>query len=364
MSLLLDSVIKNNELEMCIGKDDNTLNDEELYSKVIAKQKITLYDKFYVANKNTWQTGNILNEYPSANSHYIADNKVFLCIQNNNGGTTTVKPNKTSKFNFTTSDGYVWRYLFTIQTDDLLNYIRLVDTFNAISIKNSVARPSNYDLSALTFDTQPTLSIISTTGNGATVSSTYDNTTKKLNNVYVTNGGNNYSERDYLLITETATGSGGDVQIEITNGVISVTGFTPGGNYIAPKVHVIGDGTGAEIANTVESGSINSATLTNGGSGYTWAKVVIAPSQNSFVSKIVLESSNGFGYNTKNDILGAKLIINKTFKFDVDTQIDFVMLTSIQLANEIPEIYTVNKHSIKTLSNLSENDIKVIITET
>lgn len=362
MSLLLNSILQNNELQLCVGhtqEQDETVF--ELYSKVTNSQPLTLFDKHFVVNKNVWVTDNTLNEYPNANSHYLVDNKVYLCIQNNNGELSTVKPTGTSVFNFQTADGYVWRYLFTVQTDDHLNHIRVSTDLDKPSVKNAIARPYNYDLSGITFDSEPVTSVGTLNGTGAVVEIDYTDST--ATNLRVTAGGSNYNPQDYILVTEDVTGDGATIDYSVIDGAVVINSFTPGGNYVNPKIHVIGDGTGAEITSSVEAGSFNNIEVSAGGTEYTWAKLVIAPSENSFVTPIVLESPNGFGFEPQVDIKNKSLMVAKSFTVEADANINFIMLTSIATSNEYPHIYTVNNINNKILSNNSDNLIQVIIDE-
>jgi hypothetical protein len=67
-----------------------------------------------------------------------------------------------------------------------------------------------------------------------------------------------------------AIGTGGQASATVVNGV--VTGFTvqnPGMNYLAaPRVQILGDGSGATAQATVNSGSLVSIAVVTGGSGY------------------------------------------------------------------------------------------------
>lgn len=362
MSLLLNSVLQNNEIQLCVGYSDVESDDVySLYDKALLKQPLSLFDKHYVVSKNLWVNDETLNQYPNEESHYVVDNKVYLCIQNNNNGISSQKPTGTSIFNFSTSDNYVWRYLFTIQTDDHIEHVRVSSNLVKPSIKHAIARLDDYDLSYLTFTKKPTVTFVSENGSSAILDMTY--ASNKVTNVKISSGGTFYKSTDYVLISQSDTGNDASVSYEIVDGSIVVNSFEPGGNYVNPKIHVIGDGQGAEISLTVENGSISDVQVVNAGSDYTWAKVIIAPSDKSHVSKVILESPNGFGYEPKDDIVGSALMLAKTFKVTVDTTINYIMVTSKVLSNEYPSIYAVNNINNKILSNDSDNLIQVIIDE-
>src|SRR5690606_34601003 len=52
-----------------------------------------------------------------------SSNHVYKCISNNNGAVSTVEPNLVSTVPFQTADGYVWRYMFSVNADDQLKFL-------------------------------------------------------------------------------------------------------------------------------------------------------------------------------------------------------------------------------------------------
>jgi len=362
MSLLLNSILQNNEMQLCVGHTEiDTDTDFELYDKVTFTQPVSVFDKHFVVAKNTWVTDTALNQFPSDDSHYLVNNKVYLCVQNNNGVISTVEPAGTSIFNFETTDGYVWRYLFTMETDEHINHIRVSTNIDKPSVKNAIARAFDYDLSAVAFNTKPIVSAVSESGTGAVIEFDYAGTA--VTGLKVTTGGSYYNPTDYILVSEDAAGDGATIDYSIVGGSIVINSFTPGGNYVEPTVHVVGDGSGATISSTVVAGSFDTITVTTSGADYTWAELVIAPSVNSYVSTIVLETPNGFGYSPRIDISNSSLMVAKTFTVVADSHINFIMITSKTNTNEYPHIYTVNNINNKILSNNSDNLVQVIIDE-
>lgn len=361
MSLLLDSILNNANLQINVGYSSNNSDKYDLYEQSIISKELSLFDKFYISDKNVWKIDTVLNEYPNSNSHYIVDNKVYLCIQNNNNNTSTQKPFGTSVFNFMTTDNYVWRYLFTLQTDDMVSHIRINAKGNKPPVKNAIAKLENYNCDVM-FDSKPILLINSDNGTGCVIDYDYDDLTKKVSNIIVNGGGNNYKNNDYIVLTENKLGDGANITYNLINGELNITGFTPGGNYTDPKIHVLGDGSGATVNYTVANGSFTDISVKTKGSNYTWITLVIAPSKNSFISKVVLESPNGFGYKPVNDI-NHKLLISKEINVNVDTTINYIIVSDKAISNEYPEIYIINNIPNKTLSKQSTNLIQVVLDE-
>lgn len=48
---------------------------------------------------------------------------VYKCLSNNNGAASTVKPTSQQVTDFKTPDGYVWKYMYTIRSTDVFNYM-------------------------------------------------------------------------------------------------------------------------------------------------------------------------------------------------------------------------------------------------
>lgn len=357
MSFFLDSILNNNNIQMCIGYDNTNADNEDLYRKSLYKHNIILYDKKFVIQKNTWISGTTIPTYPDSNSIRLVDNKVYICIQNNDS-VSTIKPTSKSLFNFRLDDGYVWRYLYTIQDDTIKDFISINNVRrNTVVINGSIL---NVEFDKTIKFTNPKYYFITKNGIGASLNYKLDG--GNIQYLYVSNGGNSYKKDDILVMTDDATGNGGSIKLDIDSGKISVNSFIPGGNYIAPKAYIIGDGKDAEIELVIKNGSIDSVNVINAGTNYTRAEVIIVNSKNSFIGRVQLETKNSFGFIGSLQDINSKLLISKVFKVDIDTKINYVMLTSIPLKNEIPEIYLVNSID-KNLSPNSENTIQMLLEE-
>jgi len=97
-----------------------TVYDDMLYGKRIADADIT-----HVIPRYNWVSNTAYAEYDqndpnlSSKQFYVMTDKyeVYKCIDNNSGAKSTVKPSLTStKGTFSTSDGYIWKYMFTVDS--------------------------------------------------------------------------------------------------------------------------------------------------------------------------------------------------------------------------------------------------------
>ena len=188
------------------------------------------------------------------NSQY----QVYKCIYNGtspsdpNGKPSTVEPTGTSTSIITTSDGYRWKYLYTIPVGQVLKFF------------------SN--------DYMPVLSDVAVTGDAV--------------------GG----EIDSVVIQASGTG--------YNNGTYE-------------NVPIKGDGVGGRVSLVVDGGKIVNATVTSGGSGYTFGKVVIdevngigAGTGTGAAIDVIIPPDTGHGSNPAKELGGYRVMINTKFTYD------------------------------------------------
>lgn len=362
MSILLDSIKNNNELSVYVGYQ--TQPDDDILSLLTStKYKIDInnINKSFVSYKNSWIQGEVYSKYPNQNSYIIADNlRVYVCVSNNTNSISLNKPTHRSLFNVKESDGYVWRYLFDIEANDIFNYFRHNRTVKTVPVKNSISS-LNLSNTNVIHNSNITAYVDSFNGSGSTFDYDVD-LNGVVKNITITYGGEKYHKRDVFIMTDNQDGTGASIDFHISNGQIVVDSFTSGTGYQEAKCFVVGDGTGALIDVTVSGGAVDSVNLVSGGSSYTWAKIYILSSENSHCSTIQLESPNGFGYDFKDDLIGSKLLLSVLINVPSgNDDVNYLILTSKQDRNESPEIYVINRFNDITLSTESENILGVFL---
>ena len=207
--------------------------------------------------------GKLINKFYVRNSY----DQVFKCLSNNKttqnptGSISTEQPiidfsyNKLSGY-VETSDGYKWKYLYTIDSGAKLNFFD--DNWMPVPV---FTHRSNVNSSSV--------------GAG------------EISVINVYNGGSNY---------------GND-----TSGLSSTT-----------TVSIQGDGTGASAAAIISSNTVSNIIITNAGKGYTTANVTISPNLNYSGNGAILipeiSPIGGHGYNLISE-LGCKTIL-VTCSFD------------------------------------------------
>lgn len=100
--------------------------DATFFRNALFGQKIAAADAAIMAKKNSWTSNTVYDQYDNSNAdltvnsnYYVVtdDNNVYKCISNNRNTRSVQKPTSTLiDTNFQTSDGYVWKYLFTVSS--------------------------------------------------------------------------------------------------------------------------------------------------------------------------------------------------------------------------------------------------------
>jgi hypothetical protein len=104
---------------------DTVLDEIGVWNSMIFAKKITGNDVSLVVRRHDWAANTIYTSYThlsdlqsNANAQYYivtSDFNVYKCIDNNNGGPSTVEPTYTNPaYVNRTIDNYVWKYLYTV----------------------------------------------------------------------------------------------------------------------------------------------------------------------------------------------------------------------------------------------------------
>lgn len=103
----------------------------EIYDNIIAAKRIGPLDVKNVVRRVDWKRNTIYAEYDDQDKSllekdfYVLNSEfnVYKCISNNNGKLSTVEPKGTPLLIFGTSDGYRWKFMYTINPQDQLRFL-------------------------------------------------------------------------------------------------------------------------------------------------------------------------------------------------------------------------------------------------
>lgn len=201
---------------------DNVVDEYMYYRDMIAAKKIAASDRTYAVPRHDWTTGTIYDFYrgdygatvngsvvqtvggitdpfATTSKMYVRSSagNVYKCMWNNAGAASTVEPTGTTTSEFTTGDSYVWKYMYTMTTTEITNF--LTTDFQAVH-------------------TDATVSAAAVDG--------------AVNRYIIANAGAGYTNGTYATQTLRGDGSSATFTVVVSgNSVASVTGVAVGTGY-------------------------------------------------------------------------------------------------------------------------------------
>ena len=271
---------------------------------ILSVKKINLRDVSYVVPRKNWATGTVYDQfdgnysstftaYSGATSiktanFYVLTNSfgVYKCIFNNNNAASTVEPSGQDITTLTTTDGYVWKYLYTIPLSSQNRF--LTSEFMPVQRAVTNAYYSEGEVSSIT---------INNAGSGYTSN---DDVTLTVTGQFLGLSGNSIAN-----LTPVFNTSGEFIDVKIKD---------PGANYKNATITIndIG-GTGTSLLN-----NISNVRIFNSGAAYTSAAIanttatitttgLTQPTSNAFANLIfssnalvdIVLTNKGTGYTTE-----------------------------------------------------------------
>ena len=315
----------------------------ELWRDAVGGRKITAGDVEHVVPRYNWTSGTIYAMYRDIDktmyerSFYVlsSENNVYKCLNNNKGAVSTVEPTGYSTKAFTLSDGYTWKYMYTIslgQADKFLTAshmpVRTLANTDAsaegdrqLAIQNAAANGSievietfnigsgYMMLSNTVAESATTTTVKMSTASGSTpspVDNIYNGSS-----VYLISGvGEGQLRRitNYVGATKTLT----------VNTAWQTLPNTDTKMIISPTVTVIGDGTNAKAYSRTlgATGGIANIFMITTGTGYTQANALITANSVhglGATANVVLSPVGGHGKDAVRELGGDKLMLNAQF---------------------------------------------------
>ena len=351
---------------------DSTQSDFEVWRNMISLKKIQPSDVSHSIPRVNWTAGRtysmykdddttLYNDYTNQPFYAMTDEfKVYKCLFNNNDQSTTLagKPTQTITTPFETSDGYVWKYMYTVSPADAFKFM----TENYIPVKKILSNPgsgcsaetSQWDVQSAAIDggIEYVYRHFSETGTGTggagagyvhLVGSLNGAGSIANNNEFILDSG--IATNDYyngatiyfptpgaglppvsFLISD-YEGSSKKVTITLPDGVTNVATLVTENNAdfeILPTVKVDGDGTGFEavaIITTDNPNQIEKIKILNSGSGYTKASIsfgsptLALPTIDATFSAVI-SPRGGHGSDAVRELGGFFIMLNTKFNYD------------------------------------------------
>ena len=212
---------------------DNVDDPYMYYRDMLAAKILSTTDRQYAVPRHNWTTGTIYDMYrgdygatvnsavvqtqaggidmfATSTKMYVLNsaNNVYKCMNNYSDALSTVEPTGTASGEFTTSpDNYVWKYMYTLSTTQITNFMTT-------------------DFIAVTTDS--TVSAAAVPG--------------AVGQYIVANGGAGYTNATYTAETLRGDGTGGTFTVVVASGAVStVTAVAVGGGATAASQYTFAD---------------------------------------------------------------------------------------------------------------------------
>lgn len=267
--------IANNSFYLFLGNEtpwsnnDTTISNvtqsvtdfKSCWANIYSAKKITSNDVSLVIRRINWTINSNYVEYSDNDptlfqkNFYVlnSNNEVFKCISNNNGAIVSDEPlgigSLANNYIQTTSDGYQWKYMFNVDTND--------------KFLNSDWIPVSYN------PTQGTNQYV-------IASSAIPGS---IDRIKVLDGGSGYTDNSQSIII----------------------------------LSIVGDGSGAVAYANVVGGQVKNIEMINRGKNYNFANVVAVPSgQNTFSAVPILSPTGGHGSRADLELFANTIMISSS----------------------------------------------------
>lgn len=271
------------------------------HREMILGKRIKTADVSQLVKRHFWTSNTIYAQYDDIDTtlydkeFFIVNGseQVYKCLFNNNDAPSTVEPSTVSTNKFSTADGYIWKYMYTISTSNNTKFS--TGTYIPVDVNTSVtAAASNGSIDIVLISTQGSNYRGYTTGSIAQILS---NTLFRVESTNDLSSENFFYNSSAFYITD---GTGEGQLTTVSSYTVNSSGYyvtttdqlnSPAldltSNFrIAPQIKIQGDGTGAKAVCTVN-------TISN--SYFIETVDVIAPGQNYSTANVTVVSNPLYG---------------------------------------------------------------------
>jgi hypothetical protein len=312
----------------------------QVHREMIGAKKVTTGDVSHVAPRYNWTSGTVYSMYRDTDTDmydrqfYVMTNEynVYKCLYNNQGGASTVKPTGFSTQAFTSSDGYTWKYLYTISLGEANKFL----TSAHIPVKKITTGDgsieSDRQLAVQNAAVNGSIEVVETVATGSgyhqiangvvdaggkftlSLSTAGDNEASPIDNFY--NGASVY--------IKSGTGAGqlrrvtdyeGSTRTLTVNTAFATVCNTDSRVVVSPTVTIIGDGRGAKAYSILNAstGAVANINMIDTGSRYTRANALIT--SNSIhglgaTANVIISPVGGHGSNPVRELYADKVLLN------------------------------------------------------
>lgn len=310
-----------------------------LWANAFGAKKINANDVSHVITRYDWTPGTVYSMYRDndatlySKAFYVVTDEfnVYKCLYNNNSSASTIKPTGFSITPFTSSDGYTWKYMYTINLTEQEKF----STASYIPVKtiqtSDGSAESSRQLDVQNASVNGSIEIIEVNSVGQNYTS--------LDNGFVEAGGkrtlslslagqtpsridNFYNGSSVYIISGTGAGQlrriidySGSTRTLTVNSAFTTIANTDSRVIISPTVTIRGDGIGALAYSRVNTntGGISNVSVIDTGTYYTKATALITANSLYGVgatANVIISPAGGHGLDPVRELGGDKVLLN------------------------------------------------------
>jgi hypothetical protein len=311
----------------------------DIWRNMMSLKKVQTSDVTHIATRFSWANNQFYYEFDDLDDElfgdrfytYTTQDHVYKCIDNNRGANSTVMPTGTGTSLISTSDGYRWKFMYTVTPGEILKF-RTADyipvktlTANNGSDQWAVQQNARTSGNGAIFHVKILANghgYLHTTNTFQTVTNTtwmkLKTTASGIDGTYVGSGlfiSEGPSSGEYRKIVK----YWGANNTLIVNSAFTVTPNTTSRYVISPLVTIRGDSGGtktsratAYVSNTV-GGQVRKITMINFGRSYSTANVTISANASfgfGAAARPIIPPLNGHGSDPVDELYGTRVMIN------------------------------------------------------
>ena len=303
----------------------------------IGAKKVDAGSVSHVTDRYDWVSGTVYAMYKSSSDSMYSKTffvltdelNVYKCLFNNSAAASTVRPSGYSTLPFKTSDGYVWKYMYSISLGEAEKFLTASHMPVKTLLSPDTSPEQTRQAAVQNASVNGAIEIIETNSIGSgyaqvTGAQTLVGGKKSLqisgsgvsavqgfyngSSVYISSGtglGQLRRIEKYVGATRTLT----------VNAAFTTTPNTDSQLIISPTVTIIGDGSSAQAYSKVNptTGSLEEITVINVGSGYTKANVKITANTihgSGGTANAILSPVGGHGNDPVRELGADRLCLN------------------------------------------------------
>ena len=309
----------------------------ETQRNFIGAKKVDTGSVSHVTNRYDWESGTVYDMYRdktdnlSSKKFYVLTDEfnVYKCLYNNKGSASTVKPTGFVTSAFTTSDGYTWKYMYTISLGNAEKFLTSVhmpvQTLSTVDASPEQTRQNAVQNASV----NGSIEIIETNASGTGykqvetgVVETGGKLTLRISGDGVSSVEGYYNGSSVYIKSGTGLGQlrkiikwNGPTKTLTVNSAFQTTPNTDSRVVISPSVTIIGDGKSAQAYSKVNAatGAIANVQVINTGQYYTKAVAKITANSihgSGASANVIISPKGGHGSDAITELGGDKICLN------------------------------------------------------